>query len=148
MQTPQYPRKTAQDTRESHSAQPSASLKCSYAVVVLKLLVSSPYRTFPKTAQDDQVDAWSEAASRFRTSSRGMVVYYKEEAQLVAYVRVPLQRFAHENRKASDGPFSESCATRVCGHSRPPCPRDGEASSDTPRPCRNCPNHLRQRTFA
>jgi phage terminase large subunit-like protein len=38
---------------------------------------------FPNAAHDDMVDAWSQAASRFRNSSSGIVEWYKEEAQLV-----------------------------------------------------------------
>ena len=37
---------------------------------------------FPNPARDDTVDAWSQAASRFRTSPLGIMEYYKEEAQL------------------------------------------------------------------
>jgi phage terminase large subunit-like protein len=35
---------------------------------------------FPNAAHDDMVDAWSQAASRFRSSSNGIVEFYKEEA--------------------------------------------------------------------
>lgn len=35
---------------------------------------------FPNAAHDDMVDAWSQAASRFRTSLNGLVEYYKQEA--------------------------------------------------------------------
>jgi hypothetical protein len=42
---------------------------------------------FPNAAQDDMVDAWSQAACRFRTSSSGIADYYKEEAQLAGLYR-------------------------------------------------------------
>jgi len=38
---------------------------------------------FPNAAHDDMVDAWSQAASRFRTSSSGIADYYREAAALV-----------------------------------------------------------------
>jgi predicted phage terminase large subunit-like protein len=38
---------------------------------------------FPNAAHDDMVDAWSQAACRFRTSSNGIFEYYCGEAQLV-----------------------------------------------------------------
>ncbi|MGC2107199.1 MAG: phage terminase large subunit [Candidatus Acidiferrum sp.] len=37
---------------------------------------------FPNGAHDDQVDAWSQAASRFRTSSSGIMEYYREAAKV------------------------------------------------------------------
>ncbi len=39
---------------------------------------------FPNAAHDDMVDAWSQAACRFRTLSNGIFDYYCEEAQLAA----------------------------------------------------------------
>ena len=39
---------------------------------------------FPNSAHDDMVDAWSQAACRFRNLTSGIVQYYKEEAELVA----------------------------------------------------------------
>ena len=39
---------------------------------------------FPNPAHDDMVDAWSQAACRFRTSTSGIADYYREEAELVA----------------------------------------------------------------
>jgi predicted phage terminase large subunit-like protein len=39
---------------------------------------------FPNAAHDDMVDAWSQAACRFRTSSSGIFEYYREQAELVA----------------------------------------------------------------
>jgi hypothetical protein len=35
---------------------------------------------FPNAAHDDMVDAWSQAACRFRTSTSGFVDYYRGEA--------------------------------------------------------------------
>ena len=37
---------------------------------------------FPNGANDDQVDGWSQAACRFRTSTSGIVDYYRGEVQL------------------------------------------------------------------
>ena len=37
---------------------------------------------FPNAAHDDQVDAWSQAASRFRTASSGIWEYYREGAAI------------------------------------------------------------------
>ena len=45
---------------------------------------------FPNAAHDDQVDAWSQAACRFRTSSSGIVDYYREEAQLAVPAAQPV----------------------------------------------------------
>jgi predicted phage terminase large subunit-like protein len=39
---------------------------------------------FPNGANDDQVDGWSQAACRFRTSTSGIVEYYKGEVEPVA----------------------------------------------------------------
>lgn len=39
---------------------------------------------FPNAAHDDMVDAWSQAASRFRTASSGIWEYYQNEARIVA----------------------------------------------------------------
>jgi len=39
---------------------------------------------FPNAAHDDQVDAWSQAACRFRSHSSGIADYYRGEAELVA----------------------------------------------------------------
>lgn len=36
---------------------------------------------FPNAAHDDMVDAWSQAASRFRNTVSGIAEYYREEAQ-------------------------------------------------------------------
>jgi hypothetical protein len=38
------------------------------------------YAASPNAPHDDMDDEWSQAASRFRTSSNGLVEYYKEEA--------------------------------------------------------------------
>lgn len=38
---------------------------------------------FPNAAHDDMVDAWSQAACRFRTSTSGIVDYYRGEEESV-----------------------------------------------------------------
>jgi len=38
-------------------------------------------------AHDDKVDAWSQAASRFRTSSCGIMEYYKEGVEALTSAR-------------------------------------------------------------
>src|SRR5882724_649142 len=45
---------------------------------------------------------------------------------------------------ASDAPFSGPCASRACGHSRLPCPTNGEAYSEIAHLLRSYPKGLRQ----
>src|SRR5882724_13676608 len=45
---------------------------------------------------------------------------------------------------ASDGPSSEPCASRACGHWRLPCPTDGEAYLEIAHLFRSYPKGLRQ----
>jgi hypothetical protein len=67
---------------------------CTHAPSRMKLLGSScndalrltPLLRFPNAAHNDMVDAWGQAASRFRASSSGLSDYYREEAQLAAPV--------------------------------------------------------------